>query len=911
MASATLENNISVLYDALDLGTSGRWEENGELILQRPPASAKLKKIKFRSFSANIKNNIQNIISPNLNCDLCCNIEILNETTTAPEDISTDELSSLPKKLLTTIKDPQKNELFLLNQTGLKVFNNQYSNVLKLASYNIPLNNTIEESIDKGLTRAKVELMKLLGLIIDKESDNDNYEFTNFYNGIKPSPWYKATDGFANTSQMIGVGEQTNLSNYDAVVMFSPMQQQYTLSTVKSTSYPYTIDVTGSTFSLIPITCMYYTYSIGQQTEDCYFTVVESETKQFPYEVYTVSERDTNPSVYYQVYTPDYGMWTALKNEGRTIFSYSFIDNNITTPPSLKMRHCALVYGSTEPINNETDYRLINNIRKDTNDSYKFLCWCKGQTSIDVYVEDDTEAFKNIIQYIYDNELTLEDHYLVGFGVYVSNTMKYYNWLTMYYYDKGFTTGTHYLKTYLLASSNNTTTDRGKIITGDIMTAGYKEFTVSGNTDFIKDLSLDEFIERFTPYQNNHIAKCFNIGDSLDKSYFVALDVVGGGINYLDINETIGNSEALITPVIYNTFNGNTFATTPSIKVATNVFNGTTYDNEIWVGGASGGSHLSLIKSIGKDLAKQYLSKYESTGNPLNNRMHLAFIGEQMFAWDVAAPGERVTMYVGLSYTDIPKPTATTQYNLSNSLLCVFDWNEQGVLSPYLPAIEEGSGAYNWTNTEHVQPNGIADGPQYIYYSAETTDNFIENIFKWDPTTNTITFPNIPLVGRATSDGSKWLYGNLFFYITFSTSPEVISFDPNIKQGRLKDCSSYYSVYKQIINKTPSLYLQQYNFDDYFYINDKTYYDVLNTFLLLRNTDTTLKLVCSTYPTLNNIVFYLNETSMIDFKETESSPQEPNIKCKIVDAAGALLTPSAASKIYSNITICVDWEFYS
>lgn len=909
MSSPSLENNVSVLYDALDLGMAGSWDNDGLLTLQRPPASAKLKKIKFRSFSANIKNNIQNITSPNLNCDLCCNIEILNETTTAPEDITTDELSSLPKKLITTISDPQKNELWLLNQTGLKVFNNQYSNVLKLASYNIPLNNTIEESIDKGLTRAKVELMKLLGLIIDKESDNDNYEYTNFYNGIKPLRWYKSTNSFTNSSQMIAVGEQTNIKNWKGFIGFTATDQGSLLSLVTNNNYPYTIEITGALSSLIPITCIYETYSIGRQVEDCYFSVVESDAKQLPSYVYTLTTTTLSPTIeeYYQVYTPDYGMWTLMKSYGRTVSSYCFVDDT-ATGDSLKMRHCALVYGTTEPINNETDYRLLNNIRKDTNDSYKFLCWCRGQTSIDVYVEDDTEAFKKIIQYIYDNELTIEDHYLVGFGLIINNG-KTYNWLTMYYYDEGFTTGTHYLKTYILTSDN--VSEYGKILTGDITTVEYKEFTVSGNTDFIKDLSLDEFIERFTPYQNNAYAKCFNIGDSLEKSYFVAVDVVGAKTNYLDINETIGNSEALITPVIYNMFNGSSFATSASIKVATNVFNGTTYDNEIWVGGTSSGSHLSLIKSIGKDLAKQYLSKYESTGNPLNNPMHLAFIGNQMFSWNVAAPGEKVAMYVGLSYNDIPKPTATTQFNLSNSLLCVFDWNEQGTLSPYLPAIGDGSGAYNWTNTEHIQPNGIADGPQYIYYSAETTDNFIENIFKWDQTTNTITFPNIPLVGRGDSSGSKFVYGNLFFYITFSTSPEVISFDPNIKQGRLKDCSTYYSVYKQLINKTPSLYLQQYNFDDYFYINDRTYYDVLNTFLLLRNTDMTLKLICDSYPTLNNIVFYLNETSMIDFKEAESSPQEPNIKCRIVDAAGAILTPSAASKIYSNITICVDWEFYS
>lgn len=908
MSSPSLENNVSVLYDALDLGLAGSWDNDGLLTLQRPPASAKLKKIKFRSFSANIKNNIQNITSPNLNCDLCCNIEILNETTTAPEDITTDELSSLPKKLLTTISDPQKNELWLLNQTGLKVFNNQYSNTLKLASYNIPLNNTIEESIDKGLTRAKVELMKLLGLIIDKDSDNDNYEYTNFYNGRVPERFYKSTDSFINSSQIVGVNEQTNITNYKSFVMFTPTPDGYVLSDVKNNSYPYTTEITGSLNGYIPITCIYETYNIGRLVEDCFFSVVESEEKQFPSYVYTLTTTGASPTIkeYYQIANPDYNLWTLMQANGRTVISYAFVDDS-AIGDSLKMRHCALLYGTASSINNEIDYRLIGNIKEDSSNKYKFLCWCKGETSVDVWVEDDTEAFKKIIQYLYDikPELELGDYYIVGFG-YLFFNGKNYNWITVYSFDD--ITQQHKLSTWVL--TGDSVSEYGKIINGTLSQVDYQEFTIAGNTDFINNLSLNEFIERFTPYQINHYAKCFNIGDSLDNSHFVTVDVVGAKVGYLDITETVGNTEALITPTLYNIFNGSSFATSASITVTTQVFNGTTYDNEIWVGGTSSGSHLAIVLSIDKELSKQYLSKYESTGNPLNNQMHLAFIGNQMFSWNVAAPGEKVAMYVGLRYNDIPIP-GTTMYNLSNSLLCVFNWNKQGTLSPYLPTIEEGSGVYNWTNSDHIQPNGIADGPQYIYYSAETTDNFIENIFKWDQTTNTITFPNIPLVGRGDSSGSKFVYGNLFFYITFSTSPEVISFDPNIKQGRLKDCSTYYSVYKQIINKTPSLYLQQYNFDDYFYINDRTYYDVLNTFLLLRNTDMTLKLICDSYPTLNNIVFYLNETSMIDFKEAESSPQEPNIKCRIVDAAGAILTPSAAAKIYSNITICVDWEFYS
>ena len=51
-------NSVSCLYDLLDLQQSGSWSSDGTIVLQRPPASSKLDKIKFRSFSANIKNSL-------------------------------------------------------------------------------------------------------------------------------------------------------------------------------------------------------------------------------------------------------------------------------------------------------------------------------------------------------------------------------------------------------------------------------------------------------------------------------------------------------------------------------------------------------------------------------------------------------------------------------------------------------------------------------------------------------------------------------------------------------------------------------------------------------------------------------------------------------------------------------------
>lgn len=910
MASATLENNISVLYDALDLGTSGRWEENGELILQRPPASAKLKKIKFRSFSANIKNNIQNIISPNLNCDLCCNIEILNETTTAPDSITTDELSSLPKKLLTTINDPQKNELFLLNQTGLKVFNNQYSNVLKLASYNIPLNNTIEESIDKGLTRAKVELMKLLGLIIDKESDNDNYEFTTFVDGNKPNEPVKITQGKIRPStQLLPANYYSGYGltgQFDGNDIF--LNSAFFGTLITGSSYPYTFEGKIAASPIYPTGAVVgYPSGTGYMYYMLYNTTKNYDLPTKIGTLYnnTLIDPDADLLTTFDEYKTFYDSTEVTQR--KSLLTASMVYNKIAVGDI--QFYITLIYKGV--VNNCVEPRRVKNI---ISGDYKFVTFYNQSDNVNKY-EDNTEYLRKMLSLYIDAKYTTqpEEDILLNFCYKTfdaQNTPENALNVLVFYSETD-------KKLSAVNFVRNTPTEYGLIETKPEI---FNHAEISVNTDF--DLSLltdDQYTAMFTPYLYNNNAIVYKFG----KNDYYIMDAYGDQPVFINLKETINSiieidDSTLLTPYITTTpkdnpnngryggtsSNGaicfvsklNTNGTYDYWRLSCNRSTRPTYDYNI-----------TLDKEWFFNIFKKYI---RNSTNPIDVQKQFKEDYNMIFYWDPVEYGELSDLYIITTSYGIPD-VGTKYYTLSNSLLCVFDWNEQGVLSPYLPAIEDGSGKYNWINTEHIQPNGIVDGPQYIYYSADETDNFIENIFKWDQTTNKITFPNIPLVGRATSDGSKWLYGNLFFYITFSTSPEVISFDPNIKQGRLKDCSAYYSVYKQLINKTPSLYLQQYNFDDYFYINDKTYYDVLNTFLLLRNTDTTLKLVCSTYPTLNNIVFYLNETSMIDFKETESSPQEPNIKCKIVDAAGALLTPSAASKIYSNITICVDWEFYS
>lgn len=860
---------ISVLYDLLNIGTSGEWKKDGTIVLNRPLSGGVADKIKFRSFSAALKSNIQNIIQPQLECNLCCNIEILNETSTEPANITTDELSSLPKQLVTTFDQNPTCTLSLLNQTGLKTFNNLYDNVLRLATYNIPLNNSIEDSIENGLQRAKIELAKLLGLIT-QERDPENYDYTSFRNGPLPTAPYKIPYIIPTTCSMFLSNNIETSGIAGGQYYLSPMTLQtnpiYNINGTSS-SYPfnYSTQATGKYNIIYGIAVNGSTpFSIGYIGE-------ETMTNEYglPREFYIQQGGQNFANALHLTKASEYSEWLRLgitsKEYNRTLLSYGFPIQDVLPKYSV----LCLLYRGFEQITDWLELRRVGYII-DNIDKYLFCCFCLEHSSdVDnLRYENHTEWLKTVLgdfnrnEYLLNIIMTNENNTYAGIITYSNGTINYvgYKQPSPSEYGK-------------IDDTNGTSVFN----TGYTIVTGFN----------IRDLTEEEYYRTMSPYAAYNRMILYNIP--------IKKCVIGFAKNsgLLDSYVLHDSSVVSYTSMLYD-------GTINMVEYANNEYTAYFIIN-------NSKSSWSKTEIITNDQFKALFAKYDLDDdiNPLKTPVKCYYTDKLIF---IAKP-DSDEYYALTNDSSVPTPGANTIYTLSNSMLMVNDWSTNGTLTPYLPTINAyGSNTgYHWINSSHITPNTGGSSMQYIYYKAEEGQSFIDNIFKWDRDANTITFPNVPLYGQGT-DG-KTLYGNLFFYITFNTSPDVISFDPNIKQGLLKDCSNYYSVYKQVLNKDPSLYLQTYSFDNYFYINDADYYKILNTYLLLRSTDQTLKLYSPSFPTLNNIVFYLNETSMIDFKEAQCSPTIPNIQCTILDINGQILTPEDAKIIYSNITICVDWQF--
>ena len=197
-----------------------------------------------------------------------------------------------------------------------------------------------------------------------------------------------------------------------------------------------------------------------------------------------------------------------------------------------------------------------------------------------------------------------------------------------------------------------------------------------------------------------------------------------------------------------------------------------------------------------------------------------------------------------------------------------------------------------WINESHITPIR-----QFCYNSSADTEGLYENLFKL--TDEEITFPSIQLKSTSTDTCV-----NVTFYPKFITEPSIVTFDPNYVQSSILSADYTYSSLNP-----PSMTFVNKPYQNFYYISDPDLYAKIETYLQLNQTDQTLKLVSSSLPTLNNIVFYLDEVAQVDFKDALVPSATSCIELTIVDSEGNVMTPALASGIYSNITICLDWEF--
>lgn len=893
---------ISCLYKLLDLNETGVWDSDGTFYLNRPFSTSTLSKLKYRSFSTNIKSSLQNVQTPTLNCSLCANVEILNTTSTAPENITTDELKDKPK-LLTTGNINNDYSLNILNQTGLKSYNNLYgTNTIKISDFNIPLNNTIQESITSGLNLAKIELLKTLGLSINESEDQGNFDYMSFQYGD-----YRYKLNEMNTLPIlnpiayiikINTANDLNILIKDLrhLIMYNYNQASHTLT--KKAELNYNNYGTAAYFINAPYVLSINNWCvIDPEKQDSYYHLPDT-IGHFDDSTYEfVKDFDLTKEVEYMTFVnkADFGLVLSCTAGSQ---SDNFRSNN----------HFVVCMAADDCVN-KPSYMCASLQRILYNrDEFKMfgINEYEPQGAIDpaLQIKDYTDNFYKMIE-ICQNAGCPSTAYFVKFDI-ANGVNGSAARLVFYFMDIGVNEKTFYV--YAITGSNNL-----------------------DNTLLVKDPVLKfKDIRTFTD-NTNLLVSDPKIWNAFIDTYYGAEGALA--INFGNINGlyAIGDSTAFWCP--YDQYLGTNTDNSPTI-----------YNGYSFIGNGGGGLRFhTLSRAIQNDngdnqiIARHYgyptigvynisswntikytdiqnvLNNYQqSINNPIAKACGFCFLVSS-FSGSVSADcyfsiaNDNTASYWFPG--EVSTPSSGIRYTLANSMLSVNTWN--GTFTAYLPQIDEygTTTAYNWINQKHITPE-TAENYQYIYYNCNTDkasayNEFINSIFKWDTTANTITFPVVPLYKTDTNT----TYANLIFYITFTTSPNVIQFDPNIKQGIRSSCATYYSVYNQLINKNPSLYIQTYKFNDYFIILDEDYYNRINVYLGLITTDLTLNFISPEFPTINNCVFQLNESSLVDFKESKPIPSLARVSGRLIDAGGSVLLKEDAQKLYSNITICIDWEF--
>ena len=279
-------NTVPCLYDLLDISSSGEWRDDGKIILNRPSANTELRKIKFRSFSANIRSDIANLSSPTMKVQLGCNIEFLG--TSSVNVIDRLVLSDTPITLV------------IQNQTGQLIFTGGSSSFI-IEEFDVPLLNSFDESFKNMLNQAKNELGKILGLISKSSS---LYPYLTFRNStfqpsqrvlFPPVKEYSATDymWWTVTSASNALNYMTAYSSDTGKLSMANVEpnkkMQYTRWSnaiwaygVAYGDFDYRVGVLREpgTFSvteyIVGGSLATYTYNLPNITEECYVYAIDS-----------------------------------------------------------------------------------------------------------------------------------------------------------------------------------------------------------------------------------------------------------------------------------------------------------------------------------------------------------------------------------------------------------------------------------------------------------------------------------------------------------------------------------------------------------------------------------------------------------------------------------------------------------
>lgn len=955
-------STVPCVYDLLNLEQTGTWDSNGRITLNRPSITNKADKIKFRSFSANIRSDIENLSSPSITAKLCGNFSFYNKpksTFNPPNTADSDVVSDTEIGIIPTISDLT---VQIYNQSGFQqyqaangIYQNGVNNEITFSEFNVPLVTSFEDSINDMLNYAKYNFNKLLGLFDDSQQNEKIYDTSTFVYGVvntKPYIQELGNNKFINVSYSTYYDDVTNtLNNLQLTYNPTTSNPPLVVNNLKYSSNSL-IKPSSSTFDdlkYFPFGYFRITPAIRSTYTKLYFTGYSNPEKNLPLNAPWDTEENLyiadflNPSSYlssapkFDMSANGYVSLGSVYQNGKdnmliTMYRVFQITENskLTKIDDMRrIRNFRFMFDKLDDYNNSVGFTIftyyynnspvfnrfsINNL-KANNRNYDVAVMCDAE-----YYLLHAHTFKA------SNDINKFDYYILLFYV-KGRTLKIleYRWSEdeVPDFSANFITmpvDVHKVTTIELP-------DELECFANEWNETNYLRYTqelnnvhvpntpvlilpryVNGSNDFLYIMRhRNGETEIYNSYYHNKY-----IPNDLGYNYFVNDNVIYATQYPKDNSSNEPYQISAFGPMCFLYDGGNDIVDDKKANISYGYgFNNnqTTFYNKFFVNW-----DYSRFTKYGRDITASV--KKHNIRFPIFNAF--GTYGFTTVAYDVNVDPTNLTDKIiwivdsNGNQLYIKDQTFENIYSFAQSSLAVnfnlypnqgsLDGSKFIQLYPAVPTIEESSGisstSYSWVNTKHITQ--IAANP--YFYAAESSFNFNDNVFKLNDD-GTITFPCIPVVSV---DGA---HNGLFtFFVKFETNPAILTFDPNIKQSnRFVD---RYNYCKQFVNKTPSLYNDVYPFKSYLYYNNETLYRNVTTYLQLQNTDLTLKLLVSGFPSLNNIMFYLNEESLIDFKEMTIAPFTNTIECTLLDSNGDVLTPDLAKNIYKSITISADWSFF-
>lgn len=941
---------ISCVYDILGDSQISKWYNDGTIEVARPTVNVNLENIKFRSFSANIKSDIQNLTSPNINAKLCGNFtwyKNQKQTINPPSGASSDVIEGTEIPITPYVQDLR---VTLYNQGGVQqyeaangLYHNDINNDIVFTEFNVPLVTSFQDSVNDMLKYAKYNLTRLLGLYNNDKAFNKNiYDTSTFvYGEVNLKPYISE----------LGGNKWTNAPCQFVTNTTSPYASVYGLTYKEGTQDP-TLTYGGITYATDKLMNPSFA-DVSQEVGTPYGffrkfrTLRNADNETFTVGVRTTQSKvpkvtPTNPwsDVSINVLTNPFDfslmqdfrpkcnnngttyLGSTLQNGKKwvTTYFYKFEENEYTSISDIKK---SLLFGSIydpiEPIIPYIYFMIAYCEQEDTLPSKlgikDFQTNNRDNETMQLMMDN---GYYFISSYFYsENSILGEDKKMHLFLVFANyEDIRVFHFKLFDTENGPWTFGPSLVTLPAVDKIYKISLPRGKrfaFIENDWNESNYLEYLQELQNAAVPNAPMF-ILPKFTDGTN-----CALLFDCI--SQYFECNLIGNNLNNAFDNVFYNNSTVYCIRRYEKNEEMKTLISACGPCCAINDSTGSNvtmssddiimFWNYFFIRWGQSISYLESDKF--RDISK-FVNDYNLQfpivnalaipsypWDSINENNYDLQLANDSIIWLIDSLGHQLYL---------KDQTFENIYSFAQSSLSVsFTYSEDEahpnkyIMYPAIPTIGEpstlSSTTYSWINDKHI----TSTFANPYFYANDSIYSFIDNTFKVDDN-GKITFPCVPVV---TKDGSS--SGLLTFFVKFETSPAVFTFDPNIKQS--DRFANMYNFTKQFINRTPSLYNDKYPFDDYIFYNNKILYDNLTVYLELKNRDLTLKLRCLNYPSPDNVVFYLNETSMVDFKECVIPAIMNHLTLLIIDADGEVLTPQLAKNIYSNINICIDWEFMS